>query len=57
MSQKDAELLKNHYKFHKGTTYSIGHERGRAAGVSLAAESFIEKQREGAADILPGRRN
>ena len=24
VDQKDAEQLKNHYKFHKGTTYSIG---------------------------------
>ena len=30
-SQKDVEQLRNHYKFHKGTTYSIGHERNRAA--------------------------
>ena len=42
---KDAEQLKNHYKFHKGTTYSIGHERNRAASKSLAQESFVPKQR------------
>ena len=30
-SEKDAEQLKNHYKFHKGTTYSIGNEKNRAA--------------------------
>ena len=57
MNEKDAQLLKNHYKFHKGTTYSIGHEPERRAGVSLAAESFVAKQREEAGDILPGRRN
>ena len=24
---KDAEQLQNHYKFHKGTTYSIGNDK------------------------------
>lgn len=54
---REAELLKNHYKFHKGTTYSIGNKRDRAASLSLAQESFVAKQREENADILPGRRN
>ena len=57
MNEKDVQELKSHYKFHKGTTYSIGHEFGKPAGVSLAAESFVEKKRQEAADILPGRRN
>ena len=56
-SPKDAEQLRNHYKFHKGTTYSIGHERNRAASLSLAQESFVPKQRVEKAEILPGRRN
>mmetsp|Transcript_29491 Transcript_29491/g.39230 ORF Transcript_29491/g.39230 Transcript_29491/m.39230 type:complete len:228 (+) Transcript_29491:644-1327(+) len=57
MNAKDVELLKNHYKFHKGTTYSIGHEREMGAGLSSAADAWVAKQREDAADILPGRRN
>jgi len=36
MNMKDVEQLRNHYKFHKGTTYSIGNERDRAASVTLA---------------------
>lgn len=56
-TQKDVEQLRSHYKFHKGTTYSIGHERGRAASLSLAQESFVPKQRLESSDILPGRRN
>ena len=57
MNMKDVEQLRNHYKFHKGTTYSIGNERDIAARVTLAQESFVAKQRQEAADILPGRFN
>jgi len=53
----DAELLKDHYKFHKGTTYSIGNEKDCAASLTLAQETYVAKQREENADVLPGRRN
>lgn len=58
-STKDAELLQNHYKFHKGTTYSIGNTRDKSAAVTCAQESYVAKQREkqGQDDLLPGRRN
>ncbi len=45
-STQDAELLKNHYKFHKGTTYAIGNGRDRSASMTLAQESFVAKQRQ-----------
>lgn len=56
-SEKDAEQLKNHYKFHKGTTYSIGNEKNRAQSLSLAQESYVNKKRNDIGDTLPGRRN
>ena len=54
---KDVEQLRNHYKFHKGTTYSIGHEKNRPASLSLAQESFVAKHRLESGEVLPGRRN
>lgn len=53
---KDVEQLKNHYKFHKGTTYSIGHERNRAQSLTLTQESYVANNRN-EAGVLPGRRN
>ena len=53
----DKDILKNHYKFHKGTTYSIGNEKDHQAGYSLAQESFVPKHRMGKSEIQPGRRN
>ena len=50
--------MKNHYKFHKGTTYSIGNQRGDRRSVSLAQESFGDKDRVNKfGEVLPGRRN
>ena len=57
-SEKDDELLRSHYKFHKGTTYSIGNERDRHRSVTLAQESFVAKDRlDKNGEVLPGRRN
>ena len=37
----DIEQLKNHYKFHKGTTYTIGKMGDKSQdNTSLAKESF-----------------
>ena len=33
---KDIENLQNHYRFHKGTTYSIGNDKKLKAGISAA---------------------
>ena len=41
----DSDNLKNHYKFHKGTTYAIGSDKDRHNSVSNATESFAPKQR------------
>lgn len=43
----DQELLKNHYKFHKGTSYTIGrNEHSRSGSRTLAQESFVPKARQ-----------
>ena len=57
-SDKDAQELKNHYKFHKGTTYSIGTKgEGYEQGLnSLAKDSFLSPSKKNE-DKLPGRRN
>ena len=57
VDQKDAEQLKNHYKFHKGTTYSIGTKgEGYDSGLnSLAKDSFLSPKKN--EEKLPGRRN
>ena len=44
---KEVEKLMNHYRFHKGTTYSIGNDKQQKAGISAAHETFVEKQRQG----------
>ena len=44
-AEVEKDILQNHYKFHKGTTYSIGNEKDRQAGVSNAKESFVPKHR------------
>ena len=56
-SPKDQDLLKNHYKFHKGTTYSIGNPQGRSSSISNAQESFVPLKSFQGGDTLPGRRN
>ena len=57
ITPSDVEALVNHYKFHKGTTYSIGNERGTGPKASLTQESYVVKQREDNTEVLPGRRN
>ena len=54
---RETEQLKNHYKFHKGTTYSIGTKgEGFNSGLnSLAKDSFLSPKKGD--DKLPGRRN
>lgn len=47
----DQELLKNHYKFHKGTTYAIGTEKDRQVSFSNAQESFVPKLRQGRSEV------
>ena len=57
-SPKDIEAMRNHYKFHKGTSYQIGNSPNAAAGgTSVAQESYSPKKRFESSDILPGRRN
>lgn len=52
------EQLRNHYKFHKGTTYSIGNQQDRANSLTNTQESYLPKSRNGqGSDVLPGRRN
>ena len=54
----DQELLRNHYKFHKGTSYQIGNDQNsRNQSRTLAQESYVPKQRLEKSDKLPGRRN
>ena len=58
ITQNDIEQLKNHYKFHKGTTYAIGNlGEKKAQSTSLAKESFVAKQRQASEGPLPGRYN
>lgn len=53
----EIEQLKNHYKFHKGTTYTIGKMGDRSQdNTSLAKESFNAK-RMASEGPLPGRYN
>ena len=54
---RDSELLKNHYKFHKGTTYSIGTKgEGYNPGLGTSAKDSYLSPKKGD-DKLPGRRN
>ena len=54
---RESELLKNHYKFHKGTTYSIGTKgEGYNSGLGTSAKDSYLSPKKGD-DKLPGRRN
>ena len=60
----DIETIGNHYKFHKGTTYSIGHLKDRSNSLSVTKNDFVAKERMDkkenpiqGGDHLPGRRN
>ena len=60
----DSDTLGTHYKFRKGTTYSIGHLKERSNSLSVTKNDFVPKERldkkgnpiQGG-DFLPGRRN
>jgi len=53
----DPETLKSLYKFHKGTTYSIGAKGATGRNNSSAKDSFLSPNSKQASDKLPGRRN
>lgn len=54
----DQETLRSLYKFHKGTTYSIGAKNnGAYREGSMTKDSFISPEKTTKDSELPGRRN